>query len=248
MKKWIFALLLTGLLITSVLLGYSARNTTGETACSTTEVTTEPILPKADTWQSAYLHIIWNLPDYLADVFMAENDRESPELYDSVNNSVYLGIHDFDSDGIPELIAGDTLALAVFTFADGHAEKLADLYYPDAIWCINGVYFKEHSVSTVCAGSDGCDFAQFGYIGGEYRLGLYSERHDPFDIFINGEVSTLEEMNRIYPTDFDQRADSEWRNRMRLMYENGGWVLKSYDSEEGIILDSSFDFNLINWD
>lgn len=221
-------------------------------ATETTEITqtdppTEPALPKAATWQEAYLQIIWNLPDYLADVFMSEGDRENPDLYDPENNSVHLGIHDFDEDGTPELIAGDGLSLAVFTFAGGQAEKLADLYYPGVVWCVNGVQFRDHSVSVTCAGSGGNDYVQFGYIDGEYKLGLYSERSYPSDVLINREISTLEEMNRIYPMPYEVREDSELKWHRPLVYENGVWVLKSYFSDEEIILDSTFDFDLIKW-
>ena len=101
------------------------------------------------------------------------------EKYHPMDQLVYLGILDFDGDGIPELLAGDTITMAVFTFADGRIEKLADLYYPNtACWCINGVYFKDNSVSVSCDGQDGSDFVDFGSLDNNgmkgFATGYYS--------------------------------------------------------------------------
>lgn len=194
-------------------------------------------------WQEAYLDIICNIQDYLVDV---DDSRRIPEIYDPMDIWGYLGIHDFDGDNIPELIAGDTITLAVFTFYQGRAEKLADLYFPDMVWCINGVQFKDHSVSVTCAGSDGCDYVNFGFLDGEYKLGLYSEYDEQSDEIINGKVSTLEELNCIYVLDFDERAGEEWRDRIRLAYKKENWYL-IYHSGYEVKMDDTFDFSQIEW-
>lgn len=210
-----------------------------------TEAPTEPALPKSATWQEAYLHIICHLQDYLADEY---GNREIQDTDDPNGILGHLGIHDFDGDGTPELVAGDLRSMAVFTFSDGQAQKLTDLYYPDEIWGVNGVQFRDNSISITCSGSDGSDFVQFGYLDGEYMLGIYSEYRGCPDVFINGELSTLEEMNRIYPLDWNERADSELRERIRLVHQEGEWILKFCFSEQEATLDSTFDFDLIKWE
>lgn len=208
------------------------------------EIATDQKAP-AD-WQSAYLEIICNMQEYLVDI---DDYRSNPELYNPMDDWVYLGIHDFNDDDIPELLVGDTLTMAVFTFTDGKPEKIVDLYneYDPSSWCINGVDFKDNSVSLGCSGSGGTTFVNFGYLDGQYVLGHYSEINLPSVVRINGEESTLEEMNRIYTTDYALREKEEYRERIRLVNENGVWVLKFQSGEEAV-LDDQFDFGLIMWE
>lgn len=200
---------------------------------------------KAQTWQEAYLEIIYHLQDYLVPIY--EPDGTNSRRYDDpMNLQIYLGLHDFDADGTVELIAGDLWSLAVFTYQDGQAEKIADLYNPYAAWCINGVDFKENSVSAGCSGSGGTDWVSFGFLNGEYVLGVYNEICPDYGITINGEKGTWEEMNEIYTLDYDQREEEEDRERIRLVNENGIWMLK-YQSGEEAVLDINFDFDTILW-
>ena len=70
------------------------------------------------TWQEAYLSVIkCDRQQLLAD---PDNLRYPEDTY------VYLGIHDFEGDGTPELIFGDGISLAVFTFSEGQVERIAD--------------------------------------------------------------------------------------------------------------------------
>lgn len=197
-------------------------------------------------WQSAYLKIICNMQEYLVDI---NGYRSNPELYNPLDDWVYLGIHDFDNDNIPELLVGDTLTMAAFTFTDGKPEKIVDLYdeYEPSTWCINGVDFKDNSVSLGCSGSGGSTFVNFGYLDGRYVMGTYSEINQPSVVRINGEESSLEEMNRIYITDYDRRDPAEYRERIRLVNEDGVWILKFQSGEEAV-LDEKFDFSLIMWE
>ena len=145
-----------------------------------------------------------------------------------------------------ELIIGDMVTMAVFTYKDDQVEKIADLYYPDSTWCINGLFFREHSISLDRDGAGGGDFVNFGYMDGKYVLGLYSQLNMPSVITINGEESSLEEMDRIYTLNFEQRSEEELRVRLRLVKENENWILK-YPSGEEVVLDSNFDFDAILW-
>ncbi len=172
-------------------------------------------------WRRAYLYIICNMQEYLDDPY---HNRMDSEKYHSMDQLVYLGIHDFDGDGIPELLAGDTITMAVFTFAGGRVEKLADLYYPNtACWCINGVYFKDNSVSVSCDGQDGSDFVDFGFLDNNGMKGFATRYYSA-----SGRVS------------------EEAREEIRLVHEETGWVLKFRSGEEAA-LDSGFDYDLIRW-
>lgn len=200
---------------------------------------------KPQTWQEAYLEIIYHLQDYLVPIY-APDGTNSRSDDDPMNLQIYLGLHDFDADGTLELIAGDLRTLAVFSYKDNEIIKIADLYNPyDALWCINGVYFKENSVSAGCSGSGGTDWVSFGFLNGEYVLGVYNEICPDYGITINGEKGTWEEMNEIYTLDYDQREE-ERRERIRLVNENGIWMLK-YQSGEEAVLDTSFNFDSILW-
>ncbi len=197
------------------------------------------------TWQSAYLDIIYHLQEQLVPLY--EPDGTNVRSIDNpAQLQVYLGLHDFDQDGTLELIAGDLCSLTVFTYRDGHAEKIADLYFPDTVWCVNGVYFKDDSISVSCDGSDGSDYVNFGYLDGKYVLGLYGGSSADYGVTINGVTGTLEEMNEIYTLDYEKRNKNEYKERMCLVWENGMWILED-SSGKAAVLDSNFDFDSILW-
>ena len=125
-------------------------------------------------------------------------------------------------------------------------EKIADLYFPDIIWCINGVDFKDNSISIICSGAGGNDYINFGYLEGEYVLGLYGGLNVDYGVTINGVEGTLEEMNRIYTLNYEERGKGEHKERLRLVWENETWVLK-YTSGKEVVLNSNFDFDSILW-
>lgn len=195
-------------------------------------------------WWSAYLEVIYNMQEYLVD----PNDyRSNPEIYNPMDNEIYLGLHDFDSNGIPELLVGDLLTMAVFTYSDEQVQKIVDLYNPNtSFWGINGIYFKDNSVSLNCDGADGSDFVNFGFLDGKYMIGFYEQLSLPSVVMINGEESTLEEMNRIYTINFNEREPEELKERIRLVNETGTWKLK-FRSGEIAILNKDLNLELIMW-
>ena len=69
---------------------------------------------------------------------------------------------------------------------------------------------------------------------------------DLSEVTINGKESTLEEMNRIYTLDWNERSETERKNWIRLVKDNETGVLK-YQSGAEVVLDSNFDFNSILW-
>lgn len=229
-----------------------------EEATQTTQAYTE--IPSQDivfptsfegaTWQEAYRKLICSNPaSYLT---MSEftpiiNGGEVFYLGDDINDRwLYLGIHDFDADGIPELIIGDGCALAVFTYRNGQAEKIADIDYPNEVWCVNGLYFSGNCMSAMSAGSGGIAYVSFGFLDNQYVLGRYNEQ-SASDVIINGEKSTLEELNRIYTTNFEEIEEEEYRMRLHLVYDGENWILEVAPGKKQIV-DASFDFDLIMWE
>lgn len=226
------------------------KNTGGDEVCPVEDYdrTEREFIEKKKTWQGAYLEILHHLPKHLAPLYEPDgtNFRSDIDIYNPLDMQIYLGLHDFDEDGILELIVGDTISMAVFTYKDGRAEKIADLYYPDIEWCINGVYFKDDSISINCDGSGGSDFVNFGYLDDEYVLGLYSECNPDYGITVNGVESTFDEVDRIYTLNWEERSEGERKERLNMVWENEKWVLK-YPSGEEVVLDCDFDFNSILW-
>ena len=189
------------------------------------------------TWQEAYLSII----KCDRQLLLADTDNlRYPE-----NTYIYLGIHDFEGDGTPELIFGDGVSLAVFTFSEGQVERIADLYFPGIIWCVNGIAIHGNGMSVMCDGSGGTDYVNFGYIDGKYVLGLYAPR-EHMEPTINGEVCTVDDINRIHTTDYNEMAPEEFRQEIQLLFENGQWVLK-LPSGEVLAADVTLDFSRFLW-
>ena len=197
----------------------------------------DPSLIGGSTWQEAYLSVIkCDRQQLLVD---PDNLRYPEYTY------IYLGIHDFDGDGTPELIYGDAVSLAVFTFSEGQVERIADLYFPGNVWCVNGIAIRGNGMSVMCAGSGGMDCVNFGYIDGEYVLGLYApiEHMEPT---INGETCTVDDINRIHTTDYNEMAPEEFREMIQLLFENGQWVLKLPTGEVSPVNDT-LDFSKFVW-
>ena len=190
------------------------------------------------TWQEAYLSVIkCDRQQLLVD---PDNLRYPEDTY------IYLGIHDFDGDGTPELIYGDAVSLAVFTFSEGQVERIADLYFPGIVWCVNGIAIHGNGMSVMCDGSDGTDYVNFGYIDGGYVLGLYAQQTH-MEPTINGEVCTVDDINRIHTTDYNEMAPEEFREKIQLLFENGQWVLK-LPSDEVLAADVTLDFSRFLWE
>ena len=189
------------------------------------------------TWQEAYLSVIkCDRQLLLVDL---DNARYPEDTY------IYLGIHDFDGDGIPELIFGDGVSLAVFTYTEGRVGRIADLYFPGIVWCVNGIAIHGNGMSVMCDGSDGTDYVNFGYIDGEYVLGLYAPQAH-MEPTINGEACTVDDINRIHTTDYNEMAPEEFRQKIQLLFENGQWKLKLPSGEESPVYDA-LDFSKFVW-
>ncbi len=98
------------------------------------------------TWEEVYKAILCDIDSNLIDPYGWQLDS---------NGDVYLGIHDFNGDNVPELIIGDSVAIAVYTYEKGNAVKVADLYEPEEWGGINGLYYKDNHLILVNNGSGG---------------------------------------------------------------------------------------------
>ena len=64
---------------------------------------------------------------------------------------------------------------------------------------------------------------------------------------INGEVCTVDDINRIHTTDYNEMAPEEFREKIQLLFENGQWVLK-LPSDEVLAADVTLDFSRFLWE
>ncbi len=135
------------------------------------------------TWEEAYKAILCDIDSNLIDPYGWEPDS---------NGDVYLGIHDFNGDNVPELIIGNLITVAVYTYENGNAIKIADLYELEEWGGINGLYYKDNHLILVNNGSGGSCYVCFTYDGEKYVTGIYDE-YNPDKGLINGQQVTGEE-------------------------------------------------------
>ena len=195
----------------------------------------KPVAVDASTWQEAYTYVLMdNRVKYL----------EDPDgLRDYQETDMYLGLHDFDGDGTPELIFGDGISAAVFTFLDGQLMKIADICFPGTVWCVNGICFGGNSLAALCDGSGGSSFVMFGYIDGAWQLGRYTQLCDMTPT-VNGRTATVEDIEKIHTTDW-QILETEIKKPVQLVSE-GGWAVL-LDSGERIPVDQEMDWSRFAW-
>lgn len=183
------------------------------------------------SWQKEYKNIICNIEDNLVDPY---------SLRSGLRPYVYIGAHDFDSDNIPELIVGDGISIAVFTYTEGAVQKIADLYEPKTMSSINGLHYKNNNIILVSAGSDGCCYVCFTCNNGDYIIGTYNE-YNPDKAIINEIEVTREE----FENSFDL---AELLNNSRVAYipKNSETEVLLEIAGESIPVEE-LDFNLIMW-
>lgn len=221
----------------------SVISPTSATTIPTVYISTEDAIVtpffRGDTWQEVYRQIL--LAD--SESYLAEADTD----IDVKNRQIYLGIHDYDRDEVPELIIGYLCSAAVFTFRDQEAQKIADLYIPNLVWCINGFYARGDSISLQCCGSGGTNFVNFGYMEGAYILGFYTENCDDYDPpMVNEEPATLAQMDQIYPTGEDATWAKDRKWLVQLVQNKETWEIHM-PSGEIALLGDSFDFQKFLW-
>lgn len=201
-----------------------------------------------ESWKEAYLHVIASFPDNMIDPygFRSNSDWTNPEKY------IYLGIHDFTTDGTPELIIGDGASLAVFTYKQGRIEKCIDVTMQCCWQCIDDVAFRDNTLLTSCSGSDGSGYTAVAYRNGAWTTAVYCEYH-PKKCTINGETATYEEFCNVVP--FEPK---DWEGTIKeygmrdefmdiVVTEGEEIYFMDTWTKERVPLDESFDFNSIRW-
>ncbi|PPK81572.1 hypothetical protein BXY41_104375 [Lacrimispora xylanisolvens] len=141
-------------------------------------------------WQTAYMEIIHQGGGHLPDPYQLRGE-------DGLNSSFYLGIHDFNGDGIPELILGDGISISVYTYLNHGLEKVADLYEPEGWYLIHELYIQNNCLILVSNGSDGCGYVGFTYRDGSYLTGTYNDS-SPDQSVLGGEESGFKEFNDVF--------------------------------------------------
>lgn len=142
-------------------------------------------VPTEEEWTAAYKEVLSNIDEYLVD----------PYEYFPINNWVYIGLHDYDSDSVPELLIGGSASAAIFTYEEGTAVKLIDLYLTESWGGINGIYFNNNCLVLINNGSDGSGYTCFTNYNGTYVSGFYDD-YSPEDSLLNNEPATREEVEQ----------------------------------------------------
>ncbi len=197
------------------------------------------------TWQDAYKNIISNIQSNLADPYNFISEF-------GFNGCAYVGIHDFDNNNIPELIIGSAESVAVFTYEEGKAEKVADLYETEDWGGINYLCYKDnHLVLMSCGNGEnaGNGYVCFTYEQGEYFMGFYDD-YQPDEATINGEPVSKEEFLLqfdILKLKQNNHIEFNWRNSaIAYCKVNDEDEIMLAGNDEWIAMDD-LDFSLIEW-
>ena len=157
---------------------------------------------KNNSWEDAYRNILLNVESYLADPGMLRAEPSS---------SFYLAIHDFNKDNIPELVVGDYISLAVYTYENNITKRIADLCEPETWGGINGLYIKDNTLIIASSGSDGSCYIGFTYDyfndRGKYIIGIYDEYIPEFSI-INASISSSDYFWNQFDFDIDNLIEN----------------------------------------
>ena len=191
----------------------------------------DDLVAVGESWEDAFKSIICDIDSNLAD----------PYNYNfGSNGNVYLGIHDFNNDDIPELIIGNSVSAAVFTYVNSNAVKVADLYEPEEWGGINGLYYKNNHIVLVNSGSGGSGYVCFTYDEGEYVIGVYDD-YNPDKGVVNG--------NQVTGEVFRQRFNlAELTNNSRIEYSKvteENEIILAVNGESTTI--DNLDFRLVEW-
>ncbi len=209
------------------------------------ESTEEDVTEIGVTWQDAYKNIIKNIQSNLADPYNFISEF-------GFNGYAYVGIHDFDNNNIPELIIGSAESVAVFTYEEGKAEKVADLYETEDWGGINYLCYKDnHLVLMSCGNGEnaGNGYVCFTYEQGEYFMGFYDD-YQPDEATINGEPVSKEEFLLqfdILKLKQNNHIEFNWRNSaIAYCKVNDEDEIMLAGNDEWIAMDD-LDFSLIEW-
>lgn len=169
---------------------------------------------REDNWQTAYKDLISHGGGHLPDPYKLRGE-------DGLNLSVYFGIHDFNGDGIPELILGDGISLSVYTYENHGLKKAADLYEPEGWYIINELYLQNNCLVLVSNGSDGSGYVGFTYQDGAYITGIHDD-YNPEQSFLNEAKTTYKAFDDIFH--ITELEDSSKKSLIKRNKESGDFI------------------------
>ena len=185
-------------------------------------------------WKNSYKEIILNAQENLVDPY---------NLRTTMGDYIYIGLHDFNADDIPELILGDNISIAIFTVNNDMVEKIADLFEPEEWGGINGVYFGNNNVILESNGADGSGYVCFSYRDEEYLVGICDD-YNLESGKINGKDVSKEEFNCYFDIP-KLLGDSVRVNYAQITIENQEVVSLKINGEETVI--DNFDYVGMYW-
>jgi hypothetical protein len=188
------------------------------------------------SWQSAYKDIIINSKDYLTDPYHLRGEN-------GLNVWIYLGVHDFNNDNVPELILGDSISIGIFTYQNNAVVKVTELYEPEGWYCINGLYYKNNSLILVSNGSDGSGYVCLTNYDGNYITGFHDD-YNPAMSILNEENTTYEEFEKIFHT---KNLEDSSKISLIKMNINSGEISLEINNEKPDIPLNKLNLENVNW-
>lgn len=193
---------LTIIFITMLLLS-RCREKTGEIIKSTESFTTNSALKtytsaSFDSWEKTYQNVIAHAEDFLMDLSDPQKSRRD-ELY-SKPFGLYLGIHDFDNNAIPELVISDGISIGVFTYDDKYIKRIGDISVDEVPWGVNGAHYADNCIYFQYDGSDGSYCVCWTYYDDEFVTGMHDD-YMPTTYILNGAESSCEKFDSIFKLD-----------------------------------------------
>lgn len=189
-----------------------------------------------EPWEAAYKDIILNVEKNLSDPW--EFRTEILPF-----NSIYLVLHDFNEDQIPEMVIGDSGTAAVYTYENGYAKRITDLCQSEDWGGINGLYLKDNTVTIITSGSDGSGYLCFTYDyindRGRYVTGSFDE-YNPEVAIINGSVWDAEFFEKQFPDKYDDLG----KNYLIEMIKKEGDMIFPEEDGKGVPI-KDFDLALV---
>lgn len=217
------------------------KDRTIQRICDFLQLEKERILQ--EQWQASYRDIISNIDNIIL--------ADPCDLRKGLRKYFYIGIHDFDDNDVPELIIGDTVSIAIFTYENNTSKKIADLYEPEHWGGINGLRFIDNKLFLSNNGSDGSGYVGFTYDKGEYLTGIYDD-YSPERAYINDKKVSGEEFRQLFNlTEFVQGKN----NKMIIPPENciiERIIIEDENREILIIKEEeieidNLDFSILQW-
>ncbi|MDO4293487.1 MAG: hypothetical protein Q4C65_09720 [Eubacteriales bacterium] len=170
---------------------------------TSSENTTSSSMNEDTDWSNLYRNIIANAPDYILDPY---------ELGLGYDDYLYLGLHDFDGDNVPEFIFGDLNVIRIYTVENNSLKNIENLQMTKDWGGINGVRFEDNTLLLVNNGSDGGGYECFTYKD-KYITGFYSD-YEPETAIMNGNKRSSDAFFEIFDLEKLKKGTSLERMHM----------------------------------